>query len=418
MAGEKKLKLKIGKMIDAPEWYDTPLDKLDFHWSREEELELERYCEKILKNAEEEEMTPKERFEATWQGKDKDRLHKEIKYNVPYAVRTLDSFADAIKPGDLYKWPKLHVKGHLATAARFKLDIINVYTIAYNENHFGADAKMIDYGTPMMLGDPPVKTIADIEDVEVPDPKKHGLYPGYLWAVKELMRIMKKYGVDKVMPIEVSFCGDPLGTVHLGMTGFTLGLLLPKKDPELFKLCLEKATEWTIKFGKAVKELNPDGMYLCSYMGAIPPQMRNINNEYILELTQGKVGPIISAGKGNKPYLWHTLGASGWMSWMRLYEKYNAIGPDSFGGWYVGPEMPYEEVFEYAREKDLYCGCAIDDHIMLDGDFDAIEAQLAPRLKIAKQYPKHICCLGVFDYWTPQPYVDRILEMANSLGKF
>ena len=59
MAGEKKL--KIGKMENAPEWYGTPYDQLEFEWSREEELELERYCEKILKNAEEEEMTPLER---------------------------------------------------------------------------------------------------------------------------------------------------------------------------------------------------------------------------------------------------------------------------------------------------------------------------------------------------------------------
>ena len=122
-------KVTVGEMENAPEWWGKTYDEIDFEWSKEEELELQRYCEKIIQNAEEEEMTPKERFEATWQGKDKDRLHIEVKYNVPYAVRTLDSFADAIKPGDLYQWPKLHIKGHLATAARFKLDIINVYVI-------------------------------------------------------------------------------------------------------------------------------------------------------------------------------------------------------------------------------------------------------------------------------------------------
>lgn len=415
MAAEKRL--KIGEMENAPDWYGTPFDQIDFEWSREEELELERYCEKILKNAAEEEMTPLERFEATWQGKDKDRLHREVKYNVPYAVRTLDSFADAIKPGDLYKWPKLHIKGHLATVARFKLDIINVYTIAYWENFWGGRARMIEYGTPMSLGDPPIKTIKDIEDVEVPDPKKHGLAPGYLWTIKELLRIMKKYGVDKVLPMEASFCPDPLGAVHLGMTGFTFGMTMPIKDPELFKLCMEKAAEWAIKFGQAVKELNPNGMYLCSYMGVIPPKMRNVDNEWIMDI-MGKVGKAVSVGKGKRPYMWHTLGASGWMSWMRLYEPHGAIGPDSFGGWYVGPEMPFAEVFEYAREHDLYCGCAIDDHIMLNGDWDAIEAALAPRLQIAKQYPKHMCALGVIDYWTPQPYVDKILERAKILGKF
>jgi hypothetical protein len=269
----------------------------------------------------------------------------------------------------------------------------------------------------MLVGDFPVKTLEDIEGVEVPDPKKHGLYPGYLWASREMMRIMKKYGVDKVMPVTLSFCGDMIGTVHLSMTGFTYGLQLPKKDPELFKVCMDKATEWTIKFGNAVKELNPNGMYLCSYMGCYPPKQGKIDNEWILDC-HGRVAKALSLGEGKPPYLWHTLGAKGWMHWMRLYEHHGALGPNSFGGWYVGPEMPYEEVFEYGREKDLYCGCAIDDHIMLNGEWDAIEAQLAPRLKTAKLYPKHMCALGVIDYWTPQPYVDKILEMAKSLGKF
>jgi hypothetical protein len=51
------------KFKGAPYWYGTPLDELDFEWSPEERLELERYCEKILENVAEEEMTPHQRFE-------------------------------------------------------------------------------------------------------------------------------------------------------------------------------------------------------------------------------------------------------------------------------------------------------------------------------------------------------------------
>jgi len=67
------------RMVGAPEWYGTPLDELDFQWSHEEKLEIERYCEKIHKNLAEEEMTPKERFEATLAGKPRDRLWMEVK---------------------------------------------------------------------------------------------------------------------------------------------------------------------------------------------------------------------------------------------------------------------------------------------------------------------------------------------------
>ncbi|TAK33181.1 MAG: hypothetical protein EPO21_13625 [Chloroflexota bacterium] len=409
--------LKLGKMENGPEWYGKPLDELHFEWSREEELELERYCEKILKNAEEEEMTPLQRYEATWQGKDKDRLHIEVKYNVPYAVRTLDSFADAIKPGDVYKRPKLHVKAHLATAARFKLDIINVYTICYTEELWGADGRMIEYGTPQQVGGPPIKTMEDIESVEVADPKKHGLYPGYLWAAKELMRIMRKYGADKVLPVEVSYCGDPLGTVHLGMTGFGPGMVMAKKNPELFKACMDKAAEWSIKFGIAVKELNPNGMYLCSYMGAIPPKMGKIDNEWIMDV-DARVAREVIAAPGHQPYMWHTCGSPGWEPWMPLYLPHGAVGPGSFGGWWLGPDMPVEECFAYARENDLYCGCTIDDHAVLDGDFPKIEELLAPRLKEAKRYPKHFCAIGVIDYWTPQPVFEKSMELAKRLGRF
>ena len=417
-----KPQLKLGKMENAPDWYGKPFEEQHFEWSKAEELELERYCEQIIKNAEEEEMTPLERFEATWQGKPKDRLHIEVKYNAPYATRTLDSFADAIKPGDLYKHPKLHIKAHLATAARFKLDIINVYTICYTEELWGANGRMIEYGTPQMVGKPPIKTMEDIESVEVPDPKKHGLYPGYLWAVKEMLRIMKKYGADKVLPVEVSYCGDPMGTVHLGMTGFGPGMVIMKKDPELFKACMDKATEWCIKYGLAVRELNPNGIYLCSYMGAIPPTVKKggkiIDNEWMLDCS-AKIGKAVSAGEGKRPYMWHTGAQAGWEQWFHKYADHGAVGPDSFGGWWVGWEnLPYKDIFAYSREHNLYCGNTIDDHIVLNGDFPAIEEQLKPRCEEAKKHPKHFCALGVIDYWTPQPVFEKLMETAKRLGKF
>lgn len=412
------LQLKLGKWENPPTWYGKTFDEVDFEWSPEEELMIERYCEKIIQNAQEEEMTPLQRYEATWQGKPKDRLHIEVKYNVPYAVRTLDSFSDAIKPGDLYKWPKLHILGHLATAARFKLDIINVYVIYYTEDLWGGGARMIDYGTPQLVGDPPVKSLEDIVNVAVPDPYKHGLYPGYLWTCRELLAKMKKYGADKVLPVELSFCGDPLGNVFAGMTGFGEGITIAAKNPELFRACMEKANEWTIKFSQAVKALNPNGMYMCSFMGAFPPRMgKKVDLEWIMDL-YGEVGHALSAAGGTQIPFWHTLGAAGWEQWMRLYEPHGAVGPKSFGGWWVGPEMPFEDVFAYSREQDLVCSCSIDDHTVLDGDMGAVEALLAPRLNIAKTYPKHMCALGVIDYWTPQPVFEQTMDLAKRLGTF
>ena len=73
---------------NAPYWYNTPLDKLDFEWSPEETREIERICAKIHKNIEEEGgMTPLERFQAAMWGKDKDRMFMGIPHNNPYTVK-------------------------------------------------------------------------------------------------------------------------------------------------------------------------------------------------------------------------------------------------------------------------------------------------------------------------------------------
>jgi hypothetical protein len=416
-----KPQLRLGKMENAPDWYGTPLEKLHFEWSKEEELMLERFCEKILKNATEEEMTPLQRFEATWHKKPKDRLFIDVLHMPNYAIRTLDSFADAIHPGDQYTHPKLAVLDHLATTARFKLDIVNWYMWAYTEELWGADARMMDYATPMQLGDAPIKTLEDVANVAVADPKKHGIFPGYLWAARETINIMKKYGVDKVMPIVLSFCGDPLGTMHLGMTGFGPGMVMAKKNQPLFKACMEKAAEWCIRLGKAVKEFNPNAVYVCSYMGAIPPKMKSggkeIDNSWIAD-NIGMVGKAVHDHMGKDILMYHLVGAAGFELWQPLYLERGGVGPGSFDGWWQGPEMDPETFYGFAREHDLWCGCSISDHTMLDGDPNAIEALLAPRAKLAKLYPKHSLAFGTIEYWTRQEVMEKALETAKRLGKF
>ena len=73
--------------------------------------------------------------------------------------------------------------------------------------------------------------------------------------------------------------------------------------------------------------------------------------------------------------------------------------------------------FQY-RDKDLYCGCSVDDHAVLDGDFATVEDLLKVRTAEAKKHPKHFQALGVLDYWTPFEYVDKLFEMTRQLGRF
>ncbi len=408
-----KKSLKIGKMEGAPDWYGTPFDKLHFEWTREEKVELDRYCEKILKNASEEEMTPKDRYYATAQGKPKDRLHIDPLFMVPAMTRTLDHWTDAVKPGDVYKRPKLHVKCQLATAARYKLDAIDFYTIVYGENFFGADAKMMDYGTPMVIGKPPLKTLEDIESVELPDPWKHSLYPGYLWAVREVQNILKQYGADKVMPVEVSYCGGPMGTAFMGnmmmsMPDFMKAVV---KQPEVAKAAIKLASEWSIKFGKACKSLKPDGLYLCDVTGTTPVS----TSAWLMDYYH-MIGKEVKGGD-DLPYMWHETGSPGWLPWMPLFVEKGAVGPKNFDGWWIGPDMPAEQVYKYSREHNIYCCITISDIKMIEGDW-SIEDDIKVRSAIGKQHPRHGLGIGVVDYWTPPAHIDKCLAWEKKYGKF
>ena len=251
------------KPIDpAPYWYNTPIEDLDFEWSREDKQEIERYCTKILKNIEEEGgMTPLERFQACFWGKDKDRMCFGLMGGNVYAARTLDGFADSVKPIDVYQYPKLWVKAHLAQVARFGLDFANQHAINYGEDLWGGQSKMVEYGNPIMEGEPPIKTIEDLEGVVIPDPLKDGLYPGYIWAYREYRRIIDEYKIPH--PVWGSICVGPTLTPQmcmLGMEGFSIAL---RRDPELVRRCCEVSLEWLIRYGKAfIDEVRPEAIYM------------------------------------------------------------------------------------------------------------------------------------------------------------
>ena len=192
----------------APYWYNTPLDQLDFEWSREEKVLIDRYCEKILNNIKDEGgMTPLERWKATMYGEDKDRTLTYLATTSVYISHAMDHSADAIKPVDTLLYPKLWILTHLATAARFGLDYCNFHNINYGEDMWGGQSIMIDYGNPIIEPPMPIKTIDDLEGMPVPDTRKDGLYPGYLWANREYRRLMTEYNIP--MPLWTSICPRP-----------------------------------------------------------------------------------------------------------------------------------------------------------------------------------------------------------------
>ncbi len=246
----------------APYWYNTPYKKLDFEWTTEEKLLIDRFCERIQKNIDEEGgMTPRERVHALLWGKDKDRVVACVQTLTTYITKTLDSHADAIKPVDAYKFPKLWIIGHLATIARYKLDYANFHNINYGEDMWGGQSNMIDYGNPIIESNYPVKSMEDLEGMPVPDPYKDGLYPGYLWANAEYRRILDEHKL--AIPIWGSICPGPDLLMMMGMTGWSEFAVFLRRKPELIKKGMDIAQEFLIKFGKAMIDVcSPEAYYM------------------------------------------------------------------------------------------------------------------------------------------------------------
>jgi len=205
-------------------------------------------------------MTPKERFNALMWGKDKDRMATMLWGGQPYVARCYDGFREALVPIDIYQYPKLYVKAMIAYAARFSVDCIPFHAINYGEDLWGGQSKMIEYGNPIMEGEPPIKTMDDLEGIVIPDPLKDGLYPGYIWAFREFKRIFDKYNIPH--PIWGSLCVGPVlmpMMAMLGMEKFSINL---RKNPALIKRCCEVATEWLIRYGRAFIDIvEPDAIY-------------------------------------------------------------------------------------------------------------------------------------------------------------
>lgn len=397
------------RMENAPDWYDTPLDKLDFEWSKEEKLEIERYCEKIHKNIEEEEMTPSQRFKATLEGNEKDRCFMvTLPFNV-YAVRTLDSAADALKPIDCYRNPKLLVKEHFAFAARFKTDWIMPYTVGYTEDLWGGKSKLIEYGNPVLLGDPPIKTMADLEGLEIPDHKKHGLYPGYLWAIRECKRFLKEYNLDQAIPLSVGVLCDPIAIVMLGMTSISGFMIMTRKDPELLKKCVEMADELFIASCLAAKEMGADVLWVSAGLGWLPIK----GNEWTLdhhEKVSRTLGPQIP--------IYYTAGVAADAAWLPLMVERGIMGPGGLAGWATGGALDYKKAVDLAREHNIHCMNLSSDKIVLDGPISAIEEDLKMRCDYGKEHTKFAIGIGAIDYHTSQEHVDAAIAAAKKYGKY
>ncbi len=413
MALEKRLK-QFGNLKGAPDWWGKPLRDLDFEWSKEEKLEIERYCEKILKNVSEEDMTPLQRLKATWEGKPKDRVLVFIHYGTVYGMRTLDSAGHIVKPIDGFRNPKLFVKAELATVARFKSDYPDCYGISYGEELWGANAKLIDYGNPVLDGPFPVKKIEDMDGFEVPDPKQDGMAPGNLWSLREIRRTFDDYGISKVMAMHPCMWGCPVGTVMMNMIGWAPFAVALRKNPDLDKKALELTTQFEIKLGQAIIDVcRPDGIMMSAITGATPAKNQGVDNTWIADYWARIGKPLAS-----QTHLIYASAFGQTNNWLPVMKEHGALSWDSFCGMLLDPVCDPVVAVNWHKENGLYIGIMPSNKVLLDGPVSAIEEDEKKMIDIAKTHSKAFIGLGMLDYWTPQPHLDAGVAFARKYGKF
>ncbi|MBU1056516.1 MAG: hypothetical protein KKC46_22205 [Proteobacteria bacterium] len=408
--------VKLGKMKGAGPYYGKTLDELNasIGWSPEEEREIERYCEKIHKNISEEEMTPMERFKATMEGKERDRLLVETFFHPSYAMRTLDGFADAVKSIDAYYYPKLLVKSHLATTARYKMERMFLGPISYGEELFGTDSMFIENGNPVHEGDLAIKTIEDLEGLEAPDPTKHGMFAQYLWFCQEVRRIFDKYDLSNKMPIEGSFCEGPDGYACCHMMGYNQYLKYLRKNPEFCKKAANLASDWLIKLGTAVTNLGKvDYSYMCSVVGMYPIKGTEwIAGEY------ARIGKAVKAAV-KKPIV-HAWAFNGAIDWLDELLKAGALGEDSFDGvMCTGDITDYNIANDFLQKNNLYGCYAPSDKLLVSGPMSKIEEEIKGRCDAAKKIHNNRCTigLGAIDYYTTPEHLDASIAAAMKYAK-
>jgi len=412
MAIEKVATEKEVRLEGAPDWYGTHLDELNFEWSPEEKLEIERYCEKILKNVAEEEMTPLERFKAHMADKPKDRKLLANAHVVIYATRTLDSYADAIKPVDVFRNPKLMVKAMLATVARFKLDYANFHVVIYNDDLFGGRARMIECGQPVMVSDPPIKSLEDLEGLEAPDPRSAGLFPGWLWAVREYRRIIDRYRLP--IPHWTTVGPDPTCTAIMTMLGWVPFLRAMRKDPELARRCSDIALQWNIKLAQAlIEEANPDGLYICQFTGMFPLK----GNEWVGD----QLTEWVKTTKASSPDIHLSYGysfLSGVFEWYDMLHKMGVNAPDAIDGGMGGlsEDIDMKRVLDCHREQNLWLSYSIRNETLEKGPISAIEEEVKALSELGKSHPKF--SPGIVPvYFVPHPHVDAALAALKKYNK-
>ena len=236
----------------------TRLPELKF--SADERIQIKKYVKQIEANIAKEEMTPLERLLTAERHKEPDR--------VPIHLCTMEHNSRAIKVPlrEIYKDPKKAVLADLATVALYGSDVMHNYP----DPHVIGTEEMgtkIDYpeDSTAILREFPVKTIDDVDRLEVPDPYADGKLPKVLQIIETESELLG----DKMVIWQ--HLNGPFG--HAGDIRGYMNLLRDMVvDPDFIHALMKFTTKATITITKAVQKAGAiawpfDALVAAEYLG-------------------------------------------------------------------------------------------------------------------------------------------------------
>jgi len=281
--------------------------------------------------------------------------------------------------------------------------------------------RLVEHGPPLAV-EGFAKTKEDMEWFldNVPDPAIRGLFPVFLWTIKQLTKAFPE------IPHQGSCCAGPIASASF-LRGQREFLLDVRKNPEMANMALKCATAVFLKRADRMAEMmgpvfgpdNPNGniLYWCDGGGAYLT-LEEFKRTW--DLHYGTTIPHC-ARKGIDPGIAPVAGAAHNALIFRALEE-NIGGTISV----VDEVPPIEDAFEVWEKRDktldkVRIGYGVNSKNVLWGE-EATRKDLMRYVTCAAKTPEKGLRLRMgspaFDIETPLPHIDIMIRLCRELGKY
>ena len=282
---------------------------------------------------------------------------KKLGYKVSDFVRSADAQVEVMS------W----IAEHVPTDA-----VIGPMDLSIEAEAFGAMARYSDEDVPAIVG----QLVEDDEGanalaVPAANAGRCGIAP-------EVIAKLKAKGVRK--PVY----GGMIGPFSLAgrLMDVTEVMFLMMDEPDMVKIVLEKATEFLISYGRAIKTAGADGLFMAEPLAGV------VSPDGLAEFSAPYVKRIVAALQDEKfPVIYHNCGTN-------VVKAAETIFAQGAAGCHFGNAINLKEMLEKAPEDVLVMGNVDPVNVLARGDAASIRAACAALEAECGSFPNFVLSSG------------------------